>query len=173
MTVHTFSLFTAALICVGLSACQRTSARGEKTAPPDRAPINALREQFVAAFNAGDAEAVASIYTDDAILMLPYQPAYEGKQAIQAAFQSLFQNNMESTLKLTMTPQEIEIAGDWAYERGTSSMTATPKAGGTPIEDSRKYLVIFKRLPGGIWKAHRDTDSSNCPLPQPPGQTTE
>jgi len=169
MALRKCGLFTAALICFVLSACQPTSTLGEKAAAPDPAPINALREQFVAAFNAGNAAEVANVYTDDAILMLPYEPAFEGKQAIQAAFEALFQNNADNTLKLTMTAQEIQIAGDWAYERGASSMTVTPKAGGKPIEDSRKYLVIFKRLPGGTWKAHRDTDSSNYPLPEPPG----
>lgn len=170
MALRKCDLLTTALVCIVLSACQPASGPGEKAAAPDPAPINALRDQFVAAFNAGNAAEVANIYTDDAILMLPNEPAFEGKQAIQAGFQALFQNNSDNTLRLTMTAQEIQIAGDWAYERGTSSMTITPKAGGKPIEDSRKYLVIFKRLSGGPWKAHRDTDSSNYPLPEPPGE---
>ena len=170
MRVRTCGRFTATLAGIVLAACQPTSAPGEKAAAHDPAPIHALRDQFVAAFNAGDAAAVANCYTDDAILMLAHYPAFAGKQAIQGAFQSLFQTG---AIKLTMTAQEIQIAGDWAYERGYSSMTVMPKAGNQPIQDSRKYLVILKRLPDGSWKAHRDTDSSNLPLPWPPGPTRE
>jgi len=170
MTLRKCGLLTVVLGCIVLTACQPTSRPGEKAAAPDPATFNALRDQFIAAVNAGNAAEVANVYTDDAILMLANYPAFEGKPAIQGAFQALFQNN---TVKMAMTAQEIQIAGDWAYERGASSATFTPKAGGKPIEDSRKYLVILKRLPDGSWKVHRDTDSSNYPLPEPPGREKE
>lgn len=168
MTLRKFGLFTLALVCIVLTACQPTSTPGEKAAaPPDPAPLNALRDQFMAAENAGNAAEVANLYTDDAIVMAPHEPAVEGRQAILASLQAFFQNN---TVKPTLTAQETQIAGDWAYERGTFSWTVTPKAGGKPIEDSGKYLVILKRLPDGSWKVHRDMDNSNNPLPVPPGR---
>jgi uncharacterized protein (TIGR02246 family) len=168
MTSRKLGLFTLALVCIALIACQPASTPAEKAAAaPDPAPISALRDQVTAAYNAGNAAEVANLYTDDAIVMAAHEPAVEGKQAIQASLQAFFQNN---TARMTLTAQETQIAGDWAYDRGAASMTVTPKAGGKPIADSGKYLTILKRLPGGSWKVHRGMDNSNNPLPMPPGR---
>jgi ketosteroid isomerase-like protein len=44
-------------------------------------------------------------------------------------------------------------------------MSIAPKAGGTPMEDAGKYLVILQRQPDGGWKVTRDIDNSSRPLP--------
>ncbi len=127
----------------------------------DIAAINALREQFAAAFNSNDAVAAAAYFTDDAVLMFPDQPALEGKQAIQAALEDFFKQN---AAEIEHTPLETKVADDWAFDRGNITETVTPKAG-KPIERSLKYLVILKRQPDGSWKIHRDMDNSNVKEP--------
>jgi ketosteroid isomerase-like protein len=57
--------------------------------------------------------------------------------------------------------EEVRVAGDWAYSRGTYSATLTPKAGGEPREDSGKYLTILERQSDGSWKIARDCFNSN------------
>ena len=127
----------------------------------DMAAINELRGQFAAAYNANDAAAAAACYADDAIAMFPDQEAIEGTQAIQATIEGFFRQNAP---KITHTPLETQVAGDWAYERGNITETATSKSG-KAIERSLKYLVILKRQPDGSWKVYRDMDNSNLKEP--------
>jgi uncharacterized protein (TIGR02246 family) len=141
-----------------LAGCQTApEAEQKRDTAADIQAINAGRDEFAAAFNSNNAAAVAAGYTDDAVLMFPDQPAIEGKQAIQAALEDYFKQN---AAKITHTPLETQVAGDWAYERGNITETVTPKSGKT-VEKSLKYLVILKRQADGSWKVHLDMDNSN------------
>jgi uncharacterized protein (TIGR02246 family) len=171
VAMHTQLRFvkTFALASIMFAAgCQPAPQPQQKAAaPPDPAPINALRDQFGAAYNSGDAAAVANLYSEDGVALPAHQPAIEGRAAIQQWLQGFF---AENTAKLVITSQELQIAGDWAYDRGMFTMTLTPKkGGGKPIEDAGKYLVILKRQADGAWKVHRDMDNSNNPMAPPPG----
>jgi len=158
----------ATLICLALlaAACGPAAEQPVAEAPSqaeDVAAIKALNPKAEAAFNAGDAAALADFFTDDAILMPANEPALVGKEAIQSWFQTIFD---QFTFKWTASTEEVEVAGDWAFERSTSTFTVTPKAGGEPIfEDNTKDLNILKRQPDGAWKTYRSISNSNNPLP--------
>lgn len=166
MTFRKVHVCAFALVSILIaSGCQPAPKSEEKgVSPAEIARINASRDLWVAAFNAGDAAATAATYSDDGVLMPAHRAAVEGRQAIQDSFQAMFQGN---TAKIALMPLETQVAGDWAYDRGTFSITVTPKAGGNAMEDSGKYLVILKRQADGSWKVHRDIDNSNNPLPAP------
>ena len=159
---------TSILTFVG---CQTAPAPAPKTdVAADMAAIKALGDQFTAAFNSGDAAAMAAAYADDAIMMDPNQAAVEGKQAIQAAYEA---RSKESAGKVaftaTFTPLETQVAGDWAYDRGNYTVTITPKSG-KPMERSNKYMTIYKRQADGSWKVYRDISNSNEPPPTAAGK---
>ena len=50
----------------------------------DKATIQSLNDKFAQAFNAGDAAAVAALYTDDAVILPPGAEMMKGKNAIRA-----------------------------------------------------------------------------------------
>ncbi len=150
-----------------LAACQNAPAPAAKRdVAADTSAINALRDQVAAAFNAHDPAALASTYASDAIEMNPNQAAIEGRQAIQAAYETMFK---ETAGKIAFSPLETQVAGDWAYDRGNYTVTMTPKSG-KPMEVSFKYLVIVKRQPDGAWKVYREISNNNTPPPAPAGK---
>ena len=155
---------SALLLCavMFLTACGATPPQQTTMAPADPAPINDLRARFATAYNAGDATAVAELYTDDAVVMPDHHAAIQGKAAIQQYLQGLF---AQSTANLAITPGDTEITGDLAHEHGTFSMTVTPKAGGNAMTDNGNYLVILRRQADGSWKIHHDMDNSSNPQP--------
>lgn len=128
----------------------------------DVAAITSAFDEAVAALHAGDAAALAAFFTEDAIRMAPNQPADIGREAIQSIFETVFD---QFTLKLTAQTEEVEVAGDWAFARLNYTETATPKAGGEPIEDNAKWLMIFRRGPDGSWKVSHEIWNSDNPLP--------
>jgi uncharacterized protein (TIGR02246 family) len=150
------------LVTIGCQTATPPGAKQDTSAA--MAKIGTLRDQYAAAFNSNDAAAVAASYTDDAVMMSSNQPAVEGKAAIQSSYQDMFKRG---SFKIAITSLETQVAGDWAYDRGTAMITMTPKAGGKPMEESSKYLVILKKQADGSWKCHRDIDNSNAPMTAP------
>jgi uncharacterized protein (TIGR02246 family) len=136
----------------------------------DLTKINALRDGFIAAFNAGDAAKVVEGYTADAVAMPAHHAAVSGKDALLAYNRDFFS---QMSPKITLTPVETTIAGNWGYDRGTYTMTLTPKTGGAALSDKGKYLVILQKQSDGSWKVTRDIDNSDEPMPPPPPPAPE
>ena len=148
-------VISAALLAVGCGGGSQQTT----TTQTDLTPINNLRTAFQAAYNAGDAAALAALYTDDAISLPDHHAAVQGKAAIQRYYEDeIFKQYMAT---IAIMPGDTEITGDLAHEHGTYSITVTPRAGGNQMTDDGKYVVIFKRGADGIWKIHHDIDNSN------------
>jgi len=158
-----------ATVCVGIVAvaCGPGATNGQvptASAAQDRAAIDKTRADYQAAWGASNAEQIASLYTDDAFVLYPNQPAVSGKAAIIGYFKSFFDEFVQDSF--TLTSAEVEIVGPWAFDRGAYRWKSRPKAGGDPIEDYGKYLVILRRQADGSWKVARDMDNSDRPLTQ-------
>jgi uncharacterized protein (TIGR02246 family) len=125
--------------------------------------LDRLRDAHVAALNAGDLDAWVACFTPDAAQMPPNHPANIGTEAIGgwsggmlAAFDAEF----------ALSPEEVRPTGpDWAFERGTYSITLTPRAGGDPIRDVGKYITLYQRQGDSAWLMARDIWNSNNPPP--------
>ena len=124
-----------------------------------RKGIDRTRNAYVAAWKAGDAGKIAELYTEDALVLYPDQPAVIGRGPIVDYFKKFFDEFGQ--LSFDLSSAEIEITGPWAFDRGAYRWKGTPKAGGEPIEDSGKYLVILERQASGEWKVARDMDNSD------------
>lgn len=120
--------------------------------------IKRLFEDWNAGWVAGDTAALLSLYADDPALMPQNQPAMVGKAAIRLLYQSVFD---EFNVKGEGRLMEIEISGDWGYFWSAYRLTATPKAGGEPIEDEGKSIFIVRRQNDNSWKIARLMDNSD------------
>jgi ketosteroid isomerase-like protein len=67
---------------------------------------------------------------------------------------------------------EVDGAGDIAYVYGKYSMTITSEEG-EPVQDSGKYIEIWKRQADGTWKVSLDIFNSDLPIPEPEPLTAE
>ena len=150
-------LMIGMVVCLAFSAgCQRGAL-----SEADRMAIRQADETDMKMMNAKDWKGDLVLYEDDAIVLPPNQAAVQGKAAIQAWDEAFppFSNFQEQSV-------EIEGRGDLAYDRGTYSMTMTPP-GAAPIEDHGKYLTIWHKQAGGLWKVSRVMFNSDLPLPAP------
>ena len=118
-----------------------------------RAAIEAADEKFMAAFNRGDAAALADLYTENGQLLPTGSDFVTGKAAIQAFWQGAMDMGIKSA-RLEIV--EAEGHGDTAIE--ISKYTLSGDAG--KIMDRGKYVVIWKQV-GGQWKLHRDIWNSS------------
>lgn len=141
-----------------------------QTTPPQKtastqsgdAAIKAIADQYVKATLAGDANAVAALYTEDAIEMPPNEPMIKGRAAIQQFYEKAFKEGKISSF--TLTHLETRSAGEIGYDVGTYNQMMTP-SGGTDMPDTGKFTVILKRS-GADWKvAYAIYNSDRPPMP--------
>ncbi len=119
--------------------------------------ISKINTEFMSAFADGDAAKLSSLYTEDGWLMAPHIDTFKGKEAVQAAFQGMFDGGIT---KLSLTTIEIDDCGDTAIESGEFALYA-----GDAQIDNGKFMVVWKNI-YGRWCLHRDIINSNQPAPE-------
>jgi len=133
---------------------------GQQTlADADVAAIRASSEGWDKAYNERDWAALASFYTEDAIVMPPNVPAVKGRAGIEGFFA---QTPPFSAAGLEIT--EIDGRGNLAVVSGTYSVTFTIE-GMPPFEDVGKWVEIRHKQADGSWLIHRDIFNSDVAPP--------
>jgi len=113
--------------------------------PEELAPIIPAWE---AAFNAGDAAAVAANYAEDAVRMPPAGDYQKGREAIAADIANYAGIGIE--LKAYGGLLEGSVASQW----GTFKLTGTAEDG-TAVEFTGRWMNALKKTADG-WKIYRD-----------------
>ena len=149
------TLLLPIVVAFGLTDC-RTSDSAIQA-------LNRLQKQVDQAIITGDTDRYIALLSDDAVLMPPNGPPVVGKSAIRSW-------NQETSKRFRIqryapTDQEVIVAGDWAFRRATFEWSVVPVAGDRPIEQSGKFIIIYKRQADGSWRVARDIWNSNT---QPP-----
>jgi uncharacterized protein (TIGR02246 family) len=126
----------------------------------DVAAVNEIWTQYSSSLNAGDIDRWVALWTDDGIQMPPDEPPVIGKQQIRLRNSAIAE---QFTFNIEVNNEEVGVAGDWAFSRGTYSATLAPKTGGKPVYIDWKYMTILQRQLDGTWKIHRDAFNSNVP----------
>lgn len=144
-------MIAAMIAAILLTGCSSPPVRVSKAA--DLAAIDAFNRQYLHAINNGDSAALAGLTTDDHIMLAPNRSPVTGKEANIAAMKQAFEL---FDIQESWTPLETEVAGDWAYQRGTYKVTATPKNGGASRTSTGNFLRIYRRQPDGTWSLTRD-----------------
>jgi uncharacterized protein (TIGR02246 family) len=126
------------------------SAFGQ-TADADRKAIRSEWEGWIKVAESGDADHYMKYLTDDAVIidMAEGQAPIVGSKAIAPWVKDFF---ARFTFTWTEQSQEIVVVGDRAFRRYTGVATFTPKAGGDPSRNDRKYLDVLRRGPDGRWR---------------------
>jgi ketosteroid isomerase-like protein len=124
------------------------------------AAITAFNGRYLKAINDGDFATLSGLTSADHIMMAPGRPAIVGKAANDDANRRAFG---QYRFAESWTPLETVVDGSLAYQRGTFTTTATPKAHGPARETAGKFLRIYRREPDGSWTMIIDSFSSDGP----------
>jgi uncharacterized protein (TIGR02246 family) len=103
-------------------------------------------QRYVEASNRGDAEGLASLYADDAVLLPPDHEPVRGRAAIGEFWRQGTDEGLEVT---TLT---VEVDGNLGYLVGRYHLPATDEE----PADSGKYVMCLKRQRDGDWKLTAD-----------------
>ena len=154
-----FNVIGVVVFSVLQAGCSTTSpVHASKAA--DLAAIEAFNRHYLQAINSGDSAALARLTTANHIMLPPNSPPIVGKTANDAAMKRAFEM---FDIKESWTPVETQVAGDWAYQRGTYSVTATPRNNGISRTSTGNFLRIYRRQADGSWVLTRDMFNSGQP----------
>jgi uncharacterized protein (TIGR02246 family) len=158
-------LVVLAASLVALAACTRTAPLAPDTAA-DETAIRAVNTAWFKAFNAGDGEALAALYADDAVLSAPGAPAARGKASIREYYVKAVAALAAAGLANSDGPtSDVGASGDLAWQWGTYVVTDKSGAG----VDAGKYTTVFQRK-NAKWMIIRDTwNSDAAPAAPAPG----
>ena len=115
----------------------------------NKATIEKLNDAWTAAFNKGDAAAVAALYTEDAYVLPPGSAMVKGRAAIEAFWRQAAQQMTDA--KLT-TVDVLPLGRSAAREIGTVTLKTKSQP---PQEIVGKYVVVWRKV-GRDWKLATD-----------------
>jgi uncharacterized protein (TIGR02246 family) len=122
---------------------------GSPALAQNKPPIEKLNDVWTAAFNKGDAAAVAALYTEDAYVLPPGSAMVKGRAAIEAFWRQAAQQMSDA--KLT-TIDVLPLGRSAAREIGTVTLKTKSQP---PQEVVGKYVVVWRKI-GRDWKLATD-----------------
>lgn len=159
------SLSVSTLCLLALAACapsngdsgDAASGNGDEAAASQQARADyraQLVDPWFEAYNAGDAAALAGLYTSDAIRYPSDAAPVSGRAAIRSNFEEELASYSE--VEETGGPRELHVFGDWIVEVGDWSSSGTSAEDGSKVDDEGQYLILARRGADGQWKIHRE-----------------
>ena len=112
----------------------------------NRAAAPQLSANWVKAYNAGDADALAALYADDAELAMDPTGSIQGKEAIGSFWKDDFGGGSPST---TLDLTDVYVAGDLAHLEGEYEVTEKGKV------TKGRFVQLWTR-DGSAWRIHRE-----------------
>jgi uncharacterized protein (TIGR02246 family) len=140
----------------GFSQTKNPSAVPEVTSEifaEARRAIDKGNTEWIEAWEKGNPEMLAAIFTDDAVMLSRGGKVFKGRQQIlehqKAAMQSV-----TGPVKVSVITVKIWLDGDTAYETGKYKYEYTEKS--KPTTEEGRYVTAWKRQSDGSWKLSMD-----------------
>ncbi|MGY2441010.1 YybH family protein [Pseudomonas sp. SDO52101_S400] len=121
--------------------------------------IQSILKAYEVALNAADTDTILSLYGSDPVFMPQHAPALIGREAVRAGYEQVFKTLQ---LNVRFDIHEIEVTGDWAWVRTSSSGRTRLLAAGIEVTEGNNELFVFRRE-NTEWKIHRYLFATNQP----------
>lgn len=119
----------------------------------EKQKIEDVLERYREAVNTSNAEALASLYQEDAILLPADFPVATGKTAIHNFYAYAF-SVLQLELDFNINPDQIMINHDLAYATTDSTGTRLIRESSVTLPEINRELWIFGKVEGD-WKIAR------------------
>jgi uncharacterized protein (TIGR02246 family) len=142
----------------GLVALRTIPAGADEPKAEEKAVDKERRAAYIAAYDRGDASAVAAFWTPDATYVDQDGREFKGRAAIEKMYEKVFADNKGAKLAIHVTSLK-QLTPDVVLEDGVTEVTP---AGGGLATAARFSAVLVKR--DGEWFVHSVRDAA----PRPP-----
>ena len=109
------------IVAVAMFSIESSAADSAK----EMAALQAVDQEWARAYNAGNADAVASLYGEQAVLLPPGAPAVNGRAAIKAFFVKDTAESQKAGVVFSLGPKPAGgVSGDMGWQSGTYAVMA-------------------------------------------------
>ena len=152
----------AAMSATLIFAVSARAAEKRAESSSDENAIRAAVESYVAAYNRGEAKAVASLWSESGDWVGPSGQRFQGRPAIEKEMESFFAENKGTKIEV-IDPSVRFVSSDVAMEEGTVRTTSPAE----PPSNSTYLAILVKK--DGQWKLDsvRETDIPDMPAASP------
>jgi uncharacterized protein (TIGR02246 family) len=160
------TLLPSLLVVLTVVACAQSAETPQAPAIDAAAmmdTIQAREREWSAAFKAGDAGAIANLYTEDGSSIQPAGDSWRGRAAITQGMKTQL-DTINVTTREDIT-DEVIPTGDYLVEVGHYSMAGTTKQGNKPVTTAGRYMVLWRKDADGQWRLHRDIGAEAPKVP--------
>jgi ketosteroid isomerase-like protein len=167
-----FGKLVITVVALGAAAGAVSVAQEKRSTEQDRAGIERLHQQDLAATLSDKADELANLWDSDAVRIQPGRPAEVSKAVIYANDKRWeASKGKHKILCGHMEIQDLQIAGDWAFEWAYFSLKENT-AEGKVSTGQGKVLRVLHRQVDGSWKFSRvmviqDKERSAAPVSKP------
>ena len=151
----------SSLMCAALLALAAAPGVNAKTMTPG--PFDVTTQQWVQAYNAGNADTIVAMYAEDGIMMPPDAPAKAGHAAMKEFLTSDMAASKEAGLSLSLSDSQEGMSGDMGWHSG--KFAVNDKDGKTVM--TGKYVEVWKKQ-NGKWLMIRDIWNNDAPATAAP-----
>lgn len=130
-----------------------TCSDQQRSTADDRTAIDSLRAEHVMAVNSRNIDLLLSGMSEDVVYLAPDAPPAIGRDTLDARVRPVYE---AFNPDITMTPREVVINGNLAFEWGCLGGSITPVDSGAVISNDGKYLYIYRWRAETGWKIARD-----------------
>jgi ketosteroid isomerase-like protein len=165
----------AAVTLLALAACaprqetpEQMAARMKAESDSARPALQAALDRYARYYMAGQADSCAMFYAEDAVLMMPNEPAVKGRAAIQA---KIAEQLSWGTYQFALTTTHVDANGPLAVHQYAYVVSFKPgphaPPGMTAVTDTGKSVTAYKKV-NGAWLAFADVAGmSDRPMAAP------
>ena len=129
----------------------------------DETALKEITQTWLTSYNAGEADTIAALYAEDAVLMPPHAAVARGRAAIREFIAKDSAGAKSAGIKLIPGTETVGVNGDWGWNSGSY----TVQDGSGKTVDSGSYVSVSHKV-DGKWLYVRDTYNSDQPLPPAP-----
>jgi ketosteroid isomerase-like protein len=137
------------VVCLGLWAFGRTAGNSDQQA--DVAAIEKLHQGDVAATLNNNADQLAALWADDAVLLGEGEAPVSGRQTLR----EVYAKDPARILQYAPHIESLEIKGNVAYEWGRFDALAKEASDKPPTELKGRFLRVMAKQSDGSWKFTR------------------
>jgi uncharacterized protein (TIGR02246 family) len=146
---------TMMLLIIGLACCDNRVVHDDAS---DISEIKALSASRAKAFNEGNANVIATAFTESGLLMAPDMSSTTGRKAVREYYQSIFD---QYRTFLESGYEEVKVSGNLGYGVGYAKVKLVPRNGGDTLISTAKYINILQRQDDGSWLTTHDIWNAN------------
>jgi uncharacterized protein (TIGR02246 family) len=129
----------------------------------DEGAITVVISNYEDALNARSADQAVALYTDDAVMMPPYNQSVVGKAQVRKVYEA---GTKTRALNLKFTVDEVvQMSPEWAFVRTKSSGSSKVISTGAANAEANQELFILHKSGAGAWKIARYSFSNTNPPP--------